>query len=677
MVDRHALTDLPLLAGNAFRMGPAESATRWRAIKEAPDAHGWYCFPLDSKRGKALPRVIPLDELVRRRQAGELTPLNPDEDKWLALGHDLSEKGEIRFKKNWAIVRTVLDNEDKLLDRKQRASYLKTLKKRHDWSPDALMAKMDQYYRGGAYPLAVAPGFDRCGAKGKQRGSPKSAAYQLTEADEAFIAERSRDRNSTRRDRGTVQSITVDLNKQNSEVTRETAAGIPSESRSRAKASKRQIGHRLGRSRKSAAVQLQQMSPEQVQSRHRSRVGSAAARATAPGEVYEIDAWHNAEQELLHPLSHLLKMPRLLVWGAVDVSTGHVVNVYPDFRPESQESFLAALYHLLVAEPNPRWDDLLPGIRRRQEGNPRVLRLDGISRAYASDQVVALLGMQIDTVPPRSGDEKPFAESFNEWMRSNVVKGRTGSLLAEEAARGVTRLRPTYCLTDFMLDLHCGLVTFDKNPISVKQYPAGLRPFMTTHPIRESLWDAAERYGGRVLRRCSRDLMRRVLLPNDDAKVTGDGIMVDGRPYTCKRAEEEKWFSRGVRGAPRSVKVIEDPLRRGRVWLDRAAGGELEALWLLPGFEDFEELQLVEAAMWTREEAKRVAKANDEKMDALVLYAHQRDAIKARARKRVREQARVLEAGSQPTREVAEADAPLDELNDEEQAILARMKEKT
>lgn len=675
MADRSEVTDLPLVAGVTFRLGPAADAQQWRAIRPTPDGESWYCFPLDSEPGKSVPKCIPIAVLARQRQLGQLAPLNPDEDTWRAVGCDLSERAEVLFKKNWDVVRTILDDELAFLDRSTRPAYLLRLKKKHKWSPSTLRAKMDRFYRGGANAWAMAPAFERRGGKGVTRGSPKTARYRLTPDDEAFIAERSKKRQSTQRNRDTASSIAVELNKSHGEVLRETPEGIPAESTTTGKVSVRQVAYRLDKDGNSATAQLQQKSPEQIQGLYRSRVGSAAARATAPGEVYEIDAWHNSEQHLLHPLCHKLEMPCLRLWSATDVFTGHLVSVYPDFRSESQESFLAALYHLLAGEPNPRWEQLLPTIRRRRQGLPRTLRLDGIARPYASDKVVQYLGLQIDTVAPASGDKKPFAESFNEWTRTHVVKGRSGALLAEEAARGLKRLSPTYCLTDFMLDLHCGLATFDATPITKKQYPPGLRAFLTDHPTRESLWDAGERYSGRVLRSFSIDLMRRVLLTRTKVRVTTDGIMVRKRAFTCARAEAEKWFYRGVRGVPRYVTVIEDPLCVSRVWLDVGAGEPLEPCWLLPASADYALLQLVEAEMWETEESERIAKAKDKQMDAQVLYAFQRSAIAKRARARVRAQKKASAAKAAPTAQVEGPEISEDGLNDEERAILACMSE--
>ena len=197
---------------------------------------------------------------------------------------------------------------------------------------------------------------------------------------------------------------------------------------------------------------------------------------------------------------------------------------------------------------------------------------------------------------------------------------------------------------------------------------------MTNHPTREGLWDAGERYFGRVLRPFSADLMRRVLLPHAEARVTTDGIMVRGRAFSCARAEAEKWFYRGVRGAPRMIKVIEDPLRRGRVWRDAGSGRPLEPCWLLPGSEDFEDLQLIEAEMWATEEAKRVANAKDEHMGAQVLYAFQQPAIAKRARSRVRAQKKVSAAQLASATQTPDLQPTSDEMNDEERAILARIK---
>lgn len=197
---------------------------------------------------------------------------------------------------------------------------------------------------------------------------------------------------------------------------------------------------------------------------------------------------------------------------------------------------------------------------------------------------------------------------------------------------------------------------------------------MTTHPTRESLWVAGERYFGRVLRPFSADLMRRVLLPRAEARVTTDGIMVGGRAFSCARADAEKWFSRGVRGAPRMINVIEDPLRRGRVWRDAGSGEPLEPCWLLPGSEDYEDLQLIEAEMWAPEEAKRVAKVKDEHMDAQVLYAFQQSAIAKRARSRVRAQKKASAAKMAPAAQAQDLGPSSDEMNDEERAILASMR---
>jgi putative transposase len=85
------------------------------------------------------------------------------------------------------------------------------------------------------------------------------------------------------------------------------------------------------------------------------------------------------------------------------------------------------------------------------------------------------------------------------------------------------------------------------------------------------LWDWGARLRGASLRQFPEDLVRCCLLPTSEAWVTGEGICVQGRYFSCMRAEAEHWFdSARVRGRW-PVQVAVDPTCEDAVYLVDAA----------------------------------------------------------------------------------------------------------
>lgn len=81
------------------------------------------------------------------------------------------------------------------------------------------------------------------------------------------------------------------------------------------------------------------------------------------------------------------------------------------------------------------------------------------------------------------------------------------------------------------------------------------------------LWDWGVRHRGGGLKVYPEHLIRCSLMPVAQASVTADGILLQGRVYTCARAIGERWFERArLRGAW-SVRVAYDPAGMETVYL--------------------------------------------------------------------------------------------------------------
>lgn len=96
------------------------------------------------------------------------------------------------------------------------------------------------------------------------------------------------------------------------------------------------------------------------------------------------------------------------------------------------------------------------------------------------------------------------------------------------------------------------------------------------------LWDWGARLRGASLQQFPEDLVRRCLLPVSEAWVTAEGISVQGRYFSCARAEDERWFDRARQRGRWPVRVAVDPAGEGTVYLvDAGSPLQHQPCWII------------------------------------------------------------------------------------------------
>jgi hypothetical protein len=619
--------DLCLLQGQPFRVAHGETVVRWRALKQTDDMLGWYCFPLDSKPGKAVPSVLSTIALAGWRASGALTPLrDADVPNTASPNITMSEAVRSAFEARVAKVNLVLRHELHFLDKQTRPALLTILHDQHGLSASSVLALMDRYYRYGMTRLALRPRFEERGGRGCARGSHAGATYVIDDDDETILSRLIADRNSTKTNRlsaGEIQAAFVGKKAAmlGIEITQSTTVtDLPPS------VSLRQVEYRIARSQRTPADQAKHLTESQLNAKYRPRTGVAAERGEGPGSVYEVDCWHISEQDLLtQNRSELL--PTVRMWIAVDVSTGQAMNRVAHLRPESSASLLSALYHMFVLEP----DDASSESQAICLGVPARIRLDGISRTYAVDDVVQLLGLEIETTPPGRGDKKPFVESVNASMRVKLVKGNPGAQLEEERERDLPRSEAALTLPKFLVEYDNCARAYNQSPVNKRQWPPQLTGLHPSHPSRERLFSLGEQVLGIQRRFVPVDDLRRVLLPKEDAEVYGEGIDLHGLRFSCATADREGWFYRKMRGRPKTVSVIYDPMNCTRAWYQNAETSQLERLVLQPGQQGCEGLHVVEWGIFRAHRTAQLTVAKKEADRASILAQLQNETINSAA----------------------------------------------
>lgn len=632
--------DMPLVERMAFVLHRGGSESRWRAIARTEDPEGWYAIALTDNNRKKLPAWFSLEDLQRARNAKGLRPLNPTEDIVAAGPRALSLAAQRDMEDAWKMVEIVLRDHAKFLDADTRFAYLKDLSDKYGFSRDTVLERMARYHRRGCTKWAVAPHHSSRGVPkvAGPRQTPRTAKHVITPGEHERLGKYVEASNSTGRGRMSAGTIYEQMAADASPATSMFPSGIEASIDHSPSPQKHQVEYQLKKARATPAMKAKRLTARQLASQYKAKTGSAGARAVTTYEVLELDGKHASEiKGLRHPLSLEIKLPPLMLWIGMDVASGSCAGVVPDFRSESAAGMKAALYGMFAGEKNSRWDRYIGPLRPYETRVYRTIRGDRIVRSYASDALVEELGVSIDTVPPNSPEEKPFVESFNQWLPEALLRGRPGVLFADENERGLEPLPATYSLTELMVAIISTVRKFDQAPVSAKQLPAGARSVIDHLPSRSELLNLGPEPYGQAHLPVELDHLRRVLLPCGEAYVKSDAIEFHGLRFTCATALAQQWFTR-LKGRPKKLTVYWDPLCVSRVWWDKGNSGPLEPLELLSGQEDLADLHVVELELWLERERHLKAQAEKRRLGAAALNRKQLKTIDKLARSNARAQ---------------------------------------
>ena len=103
------------------------------------------------------------------------------------------------------------------------------------------------------------------------------------------------------------------------------------------------------------------------------------------------------------------------------------------------------------------------------------------------------------------------------------------------------------------------LVLYHNNHVYMKKYKKTLD--MRQHgvkPIALDIWNYGMKYRSGAQRMVNMNELRAIFLPRGEASITREGILFEGRYYTCPLAEEEHWFDKARSEGRKQISVSYD-----------------------------------------------------------------------------------------------------------------------
>ena len=302
---------------------------------------------------------------------------------------------------------------------------------------------------------------------------------------------------------------------------------------------------------------------------HRGLGGDAAASASGPGAVYQIDST-KADVYLLSQFDRSKVIGRATIYLVIDVFSGMIVGFFAGLE---NASYLAAALAIENAASDKVAFCATHGISISpdewpSQNLPEALWADrGELIGKMADQLTNRLNIHISNLPPYRPDLKPFVErafrTTNEWLLH-----RLPGAVDPDHERGDHDYRLDAALT--LADLQVAMINFilfyNRSRIEGRMP----REFMVVDDIEPrptALWEWGIKNRSGYLRVMPPDMLRLLLLPSGEASVTEKGLYFKGLYYGCERGEKEQWKVRAREKGRWKEPIVYDPRFTDKIFL--------------------------------------------------------------------------------------------------------------
>lgn len=319
----------------------------------------------------------------------------------------------------------------------------------------------------------------------------------------------------------------------------------------------------------------------------RPKTGSSTKTAYGPGARFQIDATI-ADVNLRSSYRRSLIIGKPVVYTILDVFSHFIAGLYVGLEGPSYLGAMMAIYNMGIPK--------IPfcakfGVHIKEEQWP----CHHFPSQFTADRGELLsknnrnmnngLNIDIEYAAPFRADWKPIVESYFNVLNKGLIHRLPGadSLKIKKRGEKDKRLDSALTLPEFTA-LMINKVILHNNSKYIEDYPldedmvrAGVRP------VPLELWNwGIKKHGG--LRHYEEDVLKRNLLPRDKfAEITDRGIIFQGVPYTCDRAEREGWFLKNKVKfyEKKKVQVAYDPRFTSKIFIILNDGREFEECTLI------------------------------------------------------------------------------------------------
>jgi hypothetical protein len=310
--------------------------------------------------------------------------------------------------------------------------------------------------------------------------------------------------------------------------------------------------------------------------RYRAIGGDAAAGASGPGSVYQIDSTPG-DVTLVSSLDPNRRIGRATLYFIIDVFSRLIAGFAVTLEEPSYVAAMLSLENALTGKVEfcARHQIAISPEEWPSHHIPEALVADrGEMISKNANHLSDTLGIRTTNTPPYRADLKPFVERSFHSVQSEVIHHLPGAVnQRRERGDKDERLDAVLTLEDFRKIIIHFILAFNRSRIE------GFRPqeFMLSdkvepRPVDLWSWGITNRAGH--LRTLGSDLVRLNLLPRSQLTVTERGLRFRNLFYTCDTAQKEDWQVKVRASRSRKREIAYDPLNTDLVYLVTPNGFE-------------------------------------------------------------------------------------------------------
>ena len=350
----------------------------------------------------------------------------------------------------------------------------------------------------------------------------------------------------------------------------------------------------------------------------RGATGSSDTDIKGPGMVVQIDATI-ADYYLVREKHRNELVGRPVMFFIKDVKSRMIMGMYVTLENTSWNCALMALKNTAEnkVEFCKRYDVDITNEDWPCSHLPVSITADnGEMGDKGVEEIIAKLGITVENTPPYRGDLKGIIEKNFEMIDLKLRYIVPGHVDKDDGQRGAINRRKQACIdlkTFIQMVIRC--VIYYNNHHYMETYTK--TPDMRKHgirPVPREIWNYGMQFQSGLLRMVSKDDIYRILLPKSKASVTDRGIIFRDLYYTCKKAENERWFDRAKIDGRWTIPITYDPTCLNNIYFT-AEDGALVKCELLTRSSVYEDLSVEdmndikdsdsqERAEWSQEQEK-------------------------------------------------------------------------
>ncbi|WP_151704771.1 Mu transposase C-terminal domain-containing protein [Nitrincola alkalilacustris] len=516
---------------------------------------------------------------------------------------DEGSPAALRRDEAWMVIEPLLNNYTSLFIKAERNKLIGQLLSSIDKPRLYVTRQLRRYWQRGMVPNALAPDFQKCGAKGRKRREIE---------------------NKLGRKRSVSSGVGVLVTDEVAELFQLVIEGffLVNEKLPLTAAKDKAVGlykARFPNADKSSVPTMAQFryfyrtnylpsdvakirTPSRIYQKDIRTLTSTSSNLNfGPGARYEIDATI-ADIYLVSDRDPSVIIGRPVIYLVTDVFSRMVVGMYVGLE---YPSWVAAMMALANAFSDKKTFCQEYGITIRNEdwpsaGIPAGIMADRGELLYRqADVLVNRFGIQLSNSRAYRGDDKSVCERYFKTIQSQF-RPYVGGIV--EPVNGKKRIGYRYeldavvSLTDFTKILIN--IVINHNMIHVvKGYDFAPDMPVDLPSIPKELWNWGIQNRTGKLRPCDEMLSRINLLPYETGTLSNMGITFKGMVYTCREAVKAGWFERIRQNRPSKVDIAFDPRQTNTVYL--RPDNSFENYWvceLSDRSRRFRDMSFVEAA---------------------------------------------------------------------------------